>query len=199
MNQGSESIAKSNQAWGQIVADTLHDLGISTVFFSPGSRSTPLVLGFERHAEIECFPVLDERSAAYIALGYSKRTQIPCVLLCTSGSAPTHWFPALTEANHNSVPILVLSADRPPELRDCGAGQTINQIKIFGSFVRSFHEIDLPSLDSNSVNNLRTTLVQAYTATLGLNPGPVHLNFPFYEPFIPDQWNAPLTLPKLEF
>ena len=199
MNQDSESIAKSNQAWGQIVADTFHELGISTVFFSPGSRSTPLVLGFERHTEIECFPVLDERSAAYIALGYSKRTQIPCVLLCTSGSAPTHWFPALTEASHNSVPILVLSADRPPELRDCGAGQTINQIKIFGSFVRSFHEIDLPSLDSNSVNNLRTTLVQAYTATLGLNPGPVHLNFPFYEPFIPDQWNAPLTLPKLEF
>ena len=72
MNQDSESIAKSNQAWGQIVADTFHELGISTVFFSPGSRSTPLVLGFERHTEIECFPVLDERSAAYIALGYSK-------------------------------------------------------------------------------------------------------------------------------
>ena len=199
MNQDSVSIAKSNQAWGQIVAETLHELGISTVFFSPGSRSTPLVLGFERNSEIECFPVLDERSAAFIALGYSKRKKVPSVLLCTSGSAPTHWLPALTEANQNSIPLLVLSADRPPELRDCGAGQTINQIKVFGSFVRSFHEVPLPSIKPESINDLRTTLVLAYTNSLGLNPGPVHLNFPFHEPFIPEQWHPPLTLPKLKF
>jgi 2-succinyl-5-enolpyruvyl-6-hydroxy-3-cyclohexene-1-carboxylate synthase len=198
MKQDSESIAKSNHAWGQIVASTLHELGISKVFFSPGFRSTPLVLGLERHAGIECLPVLDERSAAYIALGYSKRTQIPCVLLCTSGSAPTHWFPALTEANHSSIPIILLSADRPPELQDCGAEQTINQIQIFGTFIRSFHEMPLPCLEPSSVHKLRTTLGQAYTSTQGLNPGPVHLNFPFYEPFIPDQFDPPLPLPKLE-
>ena len=198
MKQDSEIIGKSNYAWGQIVASTLHDLGVSKVFFSPGSRSTPLVLGFERHTGFECVPVLDERSAGYIALGHSKRTQIPCVLLCTSGSAPTHWFPALTEANHSSVPILLLSADRPAELQDCGAGQTINQYQIFGAFVRSFHDIPLPCMEPSSVHKLRITLGKAYSSSLGLNPGPVHLNFPFDEPLIPHQFDPPLPLPKLE-
>lgn len=198
MNQEHESTAQSNNIWGEVVAHTLYELGISNVFFSPGSRSTPLVLGFERHPQIKCVPVLDERSAAFIALGFAKRTKKPTCLLCTSGSAPTHWFPAVTEASHASIPLLLLSADRPPELRDCGAGQTINQIEIFGTFVRSFFEINLPSSVHSEIQSLRQTLAQAYTNCLGVNPGPVHLNFPFREPFIPKQSNHLHPLTTLE-
>ena len=121
MNQDSESIAQANVAWGNIVAETLFESGISQVFFSPGSRSTPLVLGFEKHPKINCTPILDERSAAFIALGFSKRTSVPCAVLCTSGSAPTHWFPAITEASHSGVPVLFYQ-QMLPELQDCGAG-----------------------------------------------------------------------------
>ena len=129
---------------GEIVARTLYELGVFNIFFSPGSRSTPLVLGFERHPELTCTPVLDERSAGYIALGFSKRTQTPSAILCTSGSALTNWFPAVVEASYSGTPIILLSADRPPELQDCGAGQTINQVNLFGTFVRSFYQISLP-------------------------------------------------------
>ena len=133
-----------------------------------------------------------------LPLDSQKEPKKPTVLLCTSGSAPTHWFPAVTEASHASVPLLLLSADRPPELRDCGAGQTINQIKIFGEFVRSFFEISLPSLEQSEINSLRQTLVQAFNECLGKNPGPVHLNFPFREPFIPKHSSQLGLLPDLK-
>ena len=84
MNEDDELIAQANQSWGEIVASTLHELGVTNIFFSPGSRSTPLVLGFERHPKLNCTPVLDERSAGFIALGFSKRTQRPSAILCTS-------------------------------------------------------------------------------------------------------------------
>ncbi len=197
-DQDLETTAKANHIWGEVVAQTLHELGVTNVFFSPGSRSTPLVLGFNRHPDIDCSPILDERSAAFIALGFAKRNQKPSVLLCTSGSAPTHWFPALAEASHSSIPLLLLSADRPPELRDCGAGQTINQIKIFGSFVRSFTEINLPSSKNSEIHSLRQSLCLAHAESIGLNPGPVHLNFPFREPFIPKYTDKLQVLLKTE-
>lgn len=185
MNLNSESTAQANFVWGNVVARTLHELGISMVFFSPGSRSTPLVLGLERHPAIHCASVLDERTAAFLALGYSKRTREPAVILCTSGSAVTNWFPAIAEASHSSVPLLFLSADRPEELQNCASGQTIDQVNLFGSFVRGFHQIPLPDLNSTVIQSLREALLQAYSQSLDLNPGPVHLNFPFREPFIP--------------
>ena len=188
MNQDSESIAQANVAWGNIVAETLFESGVTQVFFSPGSRSTPLVLGFEKHPKINCTPILDERSAAFIALGFSKRTSIPCAVLCTSGSAPTHWFPAITEASHSGVPVLFLSADRPPELQDCGAGQTINQINLFGNFVRLFKQIEIPEISEQKFLSLHSDLIKAIRLSTGKNPGPVHLNFPFREPFIPENY-----------
>lgn len=185
MNLNSESTAQANFAWGDVVAQTLHELGISMVFFSPGSRSTPLILGLERHHSINCVPVLDERTAAFLALGYSKRTQKPAVILCTSGSAVANWFPAIAEASHSSIPLLFLSADRPEELQNCASGQTINQVELFGSFVRGFHQIPMPSLEPTALQSLRDALSQAYFQSIDLNSGPVHVNFPFREPFLP--------------
>ena len=198
MNHNLESTAQANFAWGPVVAQTLHELGIANVFFSPGSRSTPLILGFERHSHIICLPVLDERTAAFLALGFSKRTRQPSVLLCTSGSAITHWFPAIAEASHAGIPLLLLSADRPDELQDCASGQTINQKELFGSFVRKFHQISHPDLKPSSFHFLRNTLVQAYSQSVNSNPGPVHLNFPFREPFLPKVKFPPIELPPLE-
>ncbi len=171
-------------AWGEIFAKTMESLGLGTIYFSPGSRSTPLILGIRRHSKIQLIPVLDERSAAFLALGSSKRTKRPCGLICTSGSALTHWFPAVAEASYSSVPLLLFSADRPPELQECGAGQTIRQNMLFGDFVRGFHPMELPSKDPKEIQRLIETLQSAYRQTLGINPGPVHLNFPFREPFL---------------
>ena len=106
LNESRRSRNRSIQSsWGKLVANALFQFGIRKVFFSPGSRSTPLLIGFEEHAQIDCVPVLDERSAGFIALGYSKRINKPTALLCTSGSAPTNWFPAVVEASHASVPL----------------------------------------------------------------------------------------------
>jgi 2-succinyl-5-enolpyruvyl-6-hydroxy-3-cyclohexene-1-carboxylate synthase len=197
MNLNSESTAQANFVWGDVVARTLHELGVSMVFFSPGSRSTPLVLALERHPFINCASVLDERTAAFLALGYSRRTQEPAVILCTSGSAVTNWFPAIAEASHSSVPLLFLSADRPEELQNCASGQTIDQVNLFGSFVRGFHQIPLPDLDPTAIQSLRNALTQAYFESMDLNPGPVHLNFPFREPFLPLELPDPVELSSL--
>ena len=197
MNHNSESTAQANFICGEIVAHTLHELGITQVFFSPGSRSTPLILGLERHQDISCIPVLDERTASFLALGFSQRTKQPAVLLCTSGSAVTHWFPAIVEASHSGIPLLLLSADRPDELQNCASGQTINQKELFGSFVRGFHQIPHPTLEPSSFHSLQSTLVHAHSQSITLNPGPVHLNFPFREPFVPTQSPLPYLLSPL--
>jgi 2-succinyl-5-enolpyruvyl-6-hydroxy-3-cyclohexene-1-carboxylate synthase len=198
MNADSQSTARANDAWGRVAAKTLVDLGVKTVVFSPGSRSTPLILGCEVQDGLRTIPILDERSAAFFALGLSKRTRTPTVLICTSGSAPTHWFPAVVEADHSACPLLLLSADRPPELQDCGAGQTINQVELFGQFVRAFHQILLPDQSEMSLQGLREVIVHAYSEAIGKNPGPVHLNFPFREPLVTEDGEGiPIDLPAI--
>ena len=197
MNSDPQSTARANCAWGCAVAKTLFELGVNHVVFSPGSRSTPLVLGCENLNGLRTIPILDERTAAFFALGLGKRTGRPAALICTSGSAPTHWFPAVTEADHSGVPLLLLSADRPPELQDCGAGQTIDQTKLFGPFARTFHQIQLPDESEESLGDLREIIVRAYTETTGRNPGPVHLNFPFREPLVhQDEKPLKIDLPE---
>jgi len=198
MNADSQSTARANWAWGCAVAKTLLELGVEKVVFSPGSRSTPLVLGCENQNGLETIPILDERTASFFALGLSKRTGIPTALICTSGSAPTHWFPAVTEADHSGVPLLLLSADRPPELQDCGAGQTIDQTELFGRFTRAFHQIPLPDESETSLKELTEIIVRAYSETTGRNPGPVHLNFPFREPLVSeDKEPVKIDLPAI--
>lgn len=193
MTSTSEQTAEANFLWGHLVAHCLSDLGITTVFFSPGSRSTPLIIGCEKEKRLSCFPALDERTAAFLALGYAKRTNVPTAVICTSGSALTHWFPAVTEASYSGIPLLLLSADRPPELQECGAGQTINQINLFGSFVREFYQSPLPCLEQEHSQNLQTILQTAYSKLVGPNSGPVHINFSFREPL----WLTADSAPKL--
>ena len=191
MIASSEQNIKANFLWGNLIAKGLADLGITTVFFSPGSRSTPIIMGCELESRLSCFPVLDERTAAFLALGHAKRTNVPTAVICTSGSALTHWFPTVTEASYSGIPLLLLSADRPPELQECGAGQTINQINLFGSFVREFYQSPLPCLEQEHIHNMQTILQTAHSKTIGSNSGPVHINFSFREPLWPNADSTP--------
>src|SRR3954465_608926 len=122
--------------------DELARCGLRFAVTSPGSRSTPLVLSLAREARLRACSVVGERSAAFFALGLAKASGVPAVLACTSGTAAANYMPAVVEAYEARVPLLVLTADRPPELRDIGAGQTIDQIKLYGSNVKWFFEVD---------------------------------------------------------
>lgn len=174
-----------NALCGCLLARTLARLGLVYAVISPGSRSTPLVWGLTRTPGITCVPVLDERSAGFFALGLAKARGLPVALVCTSGSAAAHYFPAIIEASLSGVPLLVLTADRPPELRGCGSGQTIDQVKLFGDYPRWQSELALPVNDARVWRHLRQTLVQAWHHTLAPVPGPVHLNLPFRDPLAP--------------
>ncbi len=174
-----------NALWAGVMVETLVRCGVRHVVISPGSRSTPLTFAFARHEEIEAVPVLDERSAAFLALGMAKRTGVPVVLLCTSGTAGANYFPAVIEARESAVPLLVLTADRPPEMRACASGQTIDQQKLFGDYVRFFHELTVPEATEPRLRYLRQTTANAITRTLQPHGGPVHLNVPFRDPLPP--------------
>ncbi len=194
----------TNTIWASILAETLSRLGLTTAVICPGSRSAPLAIAFASHAEIEAIPVLDERSAAFFALGLARQQKLPVVLVCTSGTAGANFYPAVIEARESRVPLLVLTADRPPELRDCNAGQAIDQHKLYGSFPNWQTELALPSLDLALLAYLRQTLVHAWERSLYPVPGPVHLNLPFRDPLVPlpDPNAQTLTLtldPKLFF
>src|SRR5581483_3518076 len=134
----------ANTLWSGVLVETLARCGVARAVLSPGSRSAPLIFALARHPRIEAIPVLDERSAAFFALGLAKKTRRPVALVCTSGTAAANFFPAIIEAHESGVPLLVLTADRPPELRDCGANQTIDQIKLYGSAVRWSAEVGVP-------------------------------------------------------
>ncbi|NCG08069.1 MAG: 2-succinyl-5-enolpyruvyl-6-hydroxy-3-cyclohexene-1-carboxylic-acid synthase [Verrucomicrobia bacterium] len=181
-----------NAAWGALAMEVLARLGVETVVSSPGSRSTPLVYAAVRNAKLEVVPVLDERAAGFFALGIAKRTGRPVVLVCTSGSAVANYAPAVAEADHSGTPLLILTADRAPEERHCGAGQTIDQIHYFGEQVRAFEELPLPEVTPGALRHLRQSLVHALDRALHGNPGPVHLNCPFREPLAPDPEAEPI-------
>ncbi|WP_293033683.1 2-succinyl-5-enolpyruvyl-6-hydroxy-3-cyclohexene-1-carboxylic-acid synthase [Natronococcus sp.] len=173
--------------WGRTLVDELAKGGLEAVCLSPGSRSTPLTVAFAAHPEIEVFSQLDERSAAYFALGRARRTGEPTALVCTSGTAAANFHPAVIEANQARVPLLVLTADRPSELRDSGANQTIDQVKLYGDAVRWYAELPDPETDERKVRSLRTTAARALAETVGTPAGPVHLNCPFRKPLEPTE------------
>lgn len=175
-----------NAAWSALTMEVLARLGVETIITSPGSRSTPLTLAAARNPRVEALSILDERSAAFYALGLAKRTHRPVALVCTSGSALANYWPAVVEASMSGTPLLLLTADRPPELRQCSSGQTIDQLKFYGDYVRDCHELALPEVSGALLDYLRQTLVHAVNRSLGLDPGPVHLNFPFREPLAPN-------------
>jgi 2-succinyl-5-enolpyruvyl-6-hydroxy-3-cyclohexene-1-carboxylate synthase len=181
-----------NSVWGALTMEVLARLGVETVVISPGSRSTPLTVAAARNPKLEAISILDERSAGFFALGVAKRTHKPVVLVCTSGSAVVNYHPAVLEASMSGTPLLVLTADRPAELRECSSGQTIDQLKIFGDSVRAFYEIALPEHSAAMLSYLRQTLVHAVNRSLQGNVGPVHLNFPFRDPLPPEAGVGPI-------
>jgi 2-succinyl-5-enolpyruvyl-6-hydroxy-3-cyclohexene-1-carboxylate synthase len=175
----------ANTLWGGVLVETLVRCGVRQAVISPGSRSTPLTLAFAAHPAIEAIPVLDERSAAFFALGLAKQSGQPVVLVCTSGTAGANYFPAVIEAQESGVPLLVITADRPPEMRACASGQTIDQQKLFGRHVNFYHELAAPEASMPLLAYLRQTVVHACAQTLGPLAGPVHLNAPFRDPLVP--------------
>jgi 2-succinyl-5-enolpyruvyl-6-hydroxy-3-cyclohexene-1-carboxylate synthase len=175
-----------NTALASAMVEELARSGVRRAVLSPGSRSTPLAVALWRQAEIEVSVILDERSAGFFALGTALATGVPAVALCTSGSAAANLHPAVVEADEAGVPLIVLTADRPPELRDIGAGQTIDQLKLYGEAVRWFCEVGTHDADDDGLLHFRSVPCRAYASAAGdPRPGPVHLNVPWREPLAP--------------
>jgi 2-succinyl-5-enolpyruvyl-6-hydroxy-3-cyclohexene-1-carboxylate synthase len=168
-------------------ADELARCGVAGACTSPGSRSAPLVLALARDGRFPCFSHVDERSAAFFALGLAKAAARPAVLACTSGTAPAHYLPAVIEAREARVPLVILTADRPPELRDSGAGQTVDQVKLFGDFVKWFVEVGVHDATPERIRWMRALACRAVWTALERRPGPVHLNLPLREPLVLDE------------
>jgi 2-succinyl-5-enolpyruvyl-6-hydroxy-3-cyclohexene-1-carboxylate synthase len=174
-----------NTLWGEVLADELAAAGLGAVCVSPGSRSTPLTVAFADHPDLTVYSHLDERSSAFFALGRGRRTGEPTAVVCTSGTAAANFHPAVMEASEGRVPLLVLTADRPPELRDSGANQTTDQEKLYGDAVRWYRTLPEPGAEARKLRSLRVTAGRAVAATTGTPPGPVHLNVPFGKPLEP--------------
>lgn len=174
-----------NLHWAWTLVDALAAAGVAHAVISPGSRSTPLTLACEQHPGIRSWIQIDERCAGFFALGLARAEGRPVAVVCTSGSALAHWHPAVVEANHSAVPLLLLSADRPARLQDCGANQTIDQAHFFGRQVRAFHALPPADLAPERLAHLAAVGRRAVEQSLWPLPGPVHLNLPFEEPLVP--------------
>jgi 2-succinyl-5-enolpyruvyl-6-hydroxy-3-cyclohexene-1-carboxylate synthase len=176
----------ANTALASAMTEELARCGVRLAVASPGSRSTPLALALWREPGIEVRVVLDERSAGFVALGAAQASGRPTAVLCTSGTAAANLHPAVAEADEAAVPMIVLTADRPPELRGIGAGQTIDQLKLYGSSVRWFCEVGTHDADDQGLLHFRSVACRAFAAARGeVRPGPVHLNIPWREPLAP--------------
>ena len=184
-------------AFGISFTDELVRCGLREVVLAPGSRSTPLAMAFceaERRGLVRLHVRIDERSASFTALGLAKASRQPVAVLCTSGTAAANFHPAVIEADESGVPLLVLTADRPPELRGTGANQAIDQIKLYGGAVRWFCEAGLPEARPGMVGYWRSLACQAWAHAAGRAgglAGPVHLNLPFREPLVPGDAGEP--------
>jgi 2-succinyl-5-enolpyruvyl-6-hydroxy-3-cyclohexene-1-carboxylate synthase len=175
-----------NTALASALVEELARCGVRHAVLSPGSRSTPLAVALWRQPAIEVSVIVDERSAGFFALGAAQATRRPVAVLCTSGTAATNLHPAVAEADEAAVPLLVLTADRPPELRGIGAGQTIDQLKLYGSSTRWFCEVGTHEADDDGLLHYRSVACRAYAAARGEpRPGPVHLNLAWRDPLAP--------------
>lgn len=172
--------------WARLLMQALGAAGVREVVVSPGSRSTPLVLAAAEHVGFRVHSVIDERAAAFFALGQARLTEMPTVLICTSGTAAAHYYPAIIEASLARVPLVVITADRPPELQASAAPQTIDQHRLYGAYVRSFHDLGLPNSAPVARAAVRRRAVQAVDEAVRPEPGPVHINVPLRKPLEPD-------------
>jgi 2-succinyl-5-enolpyruvyl-6-hydroxy-3-cyclohexene-1-carboxylate synthase len=182
--------------WAYRLIASLVEAGVRQAVISPGSRSTPLTWAALETAGLECRCLIDERSAGFFALGQARISGLPTLLICTSGSAAANYYPAVIEAAQTGLPLLVLSADRPFELMDCGAQQTIDQTRLFGGYA-TFRELGGASSDSGALLALRRSARQAVARALARDPGPVHLNFRATKPLEPQAPGARVPLPPL--
>lgn len=186
-NDRQFSLHAENPTYAYVMAciDELYRSGVHNVVICPGSRSTPLALSLAEHPGIKTWLHIDERSAAFFALGMAKKLGNPVALVCTSGTAAANFFPAITEAKLTHVPLLIITADRPPELRENGAPQTIDQIHLYGNHVKWFAEVALPEATNAALRYIRTLTDRAVALARAIPAGPVHLNMPFREPLTP--------------
>ena len=181
-----------NHLWSALIVEELVRLGGDHFFVAPGSRSTPLVTAVGRHERTTAIVHYDERGTAFAALGYARATGKPAVWITTSGTAVANGLPAVIEAHMDNVPLILITADRPPELRQTGANQTINQANIFGSYLKWSFEGAAPSLDISPAYVL-TSVDQAVHRAIWRDKGPVHLNWMFREPLVPISMNIDLS------
>jgi 2-succinyl-5-enolpyruvyl-6-hydroxy-3-cyclohexene-1-carboxylate synthase len=173
--------------WGDLIVDELAKAGVEVVCLAPGSRCTPLTLAVADHDSMEGLSHLDERSAAFFALGRARLTGDPVAVVTTSGTAAANCHPAVIEAHQSRVPLVVLTADRPAELRDSGANQTIDQLDLYGDAVRDHRDLPEPVPEPRRMRAVRTAVARAVGATTATPPGPVHLNVPLPKPLEPTE------------
>lgn len=178
------SLNNINTFWASLIVEELFRNGVTYFCVAPGSRSTPLALAAAGHPGVTTRVHFDERGLAFHALGYTSGSGKPAAVIITSGTAVANCFPAVIEASKKKLPMIILTADRPPELRATGANQTIDQIKIFGDYARYFFDLPCPTEDMDAKAVL-TTIDQAVFRARGLPPGPAHLNCMFREPLTP--------------
>lgn len=179
----------NNEALTRYVAsfvDELVQVGVTEAIVSPGSRSTPMAILMAEHPDMNVTINIDERSSAFYALGVAKASKKPVAILCTSGTAAANYFPAIVEAYYSRVPLIVLTADRPHELRDVGAPQAIDQNQLYGNHAKWFVEMALPQDSEQMLAYVRTMAGRAAGTAQSAPAGPVHLNFPFREPLVPN-------------
>lgn len=185
MNTHSDMPLNTLTEWSRLLVGALYASGVRELVVSPGSRSTPFLAAALSHGALKCYSLFDERSSAFFALGIARGTGRPVALLCTSGTAPAHYFPAVIEASESGLPLIVLSADRPLELQNCHAPQTIDQTRLFGTFVRSYVDLGLPDSSEVALRGLKRRVIQAVALSTGILPGPVHLNARARKPLEP--------------
>ncbi|WP_313894470.1 2-succinyl-5-enolpyruvyl-6-hydroxy-3-cyclohexene-1-carboxylic-acid synthase [Psychrobacillus sp.] len=164
--------------------ETVKIAGVTDVVICPGSRSTPLAYAFAKSEDFKLYRQIDERSAAFFALGIAKAKKTPVVLLCTSGTAAANFFPAIVEAFYARVPLLVVTADRPHELREVGAPQTIDQVNLFGKHVKWTVDFPIPEDSEEGLAFIERHIHRAISTSRTLPMGPVHINVPFREPLL---------------
>jgi len=188
-----------NVFWTETFVKELSLQGVKYASISPGSRNTPLTIAFAKNKKIKTYIHIDERSSGFFALGLAKASGTPVAIVCTSGTATAELYPAIIEAYQQRVPLIVCTADRPPELLDMGANQTINQRNIYKNHIRYFNDVGLPTPTVKKIQQLKNTAQRAVLESTAKSRGPVHLNFPFRKPFEPKTYTDEIDSKILEF